>query len=136
MKLLIEISKKAYDLLQGKGVDWLGAEHILDAVSNGTPISESEDCVNRKAVDKIINKWLSHPDYELKDGIYDMTKKIHKLPPVIPAEKVGHWINPTTMQCMKEQVFYYCSVCGNYADANKYCPNCGAKMQEVKNDNI
>ncbi len=60
---------------------------------------------------------------------------IKDLPPVKPAEKVGHWINPTTMQCMKEQVFYYCSVCGNYADANKYCPYCGAKMQEVKDAN-
>ena len=43
-----------------------------------------EDCISRKAVDKIINKWLSHPDYELKDNIYDMTKKIHKLPSVTP----------------------------------------------------
>ena len=43
-----------------------------------------EDCISRKSVDKIINKWLSHPDYELKDNIYDMTKMIHKLPSVTP----------------------------------------------------
>lgn len=57
---------------------------------------------------------------------------INSLTPVTPQPKTGKWINPTTMQCMKEQVFYYCSVCGNYADANKYCPNCGSRMmQEV-----
>ena len=43
-----------------------------------------EDCISRKEVNKIINKWLSHSDYELKDGIYDMTNKIHKLPSVTP----------------------------------------------------
>ena len=44
----------------------------------------SEDCISRKAVSNIITKWLSHPDYELKDNIYDMTRKISKLPPVTP----------------------------------------------------
>ena len=38
MQIVIDIPKKAYELLQNDGVDWLGAEHILDAVANGTPL--------------------------------------------------------------------------------------------------
>ncbi|MDT3387702.1 MAG: hypothetical protein LIR46_08090 [Bacteroidota bacterium] len=44
------------------------------------------DCISRKAVERIINKWLSHSDYELKDHIYSMTEKIHNLPSVTPQE--------------------------------------------------
>ena len=39
MKLLIDIPEETYKVLQSdEGVDWLGAEHILHAVSNGTPL--------------------------------------------------------------------------------------------------
>ena len=47
-----------------------------------------DDCISREAVDRIINKWLSHPDYELKDHIYSMTEKIHNLPSVTPQEPI------------------------------------------------
>lgn len=46
-----------------------------------------EDAISRKKVDRIIMRWLSHPDYELKDHIYNMTKDIHKLPSVQPTRK-------------------------------------------------
>lgn len=89
MKLLIDISKEDYIRLRDEGM-FGNVTTFKRAVREGIPLSESEDCVSRKAVNKIINKWLSHPDYELKDGIYDMTEKIHKLPPVTPAEKAKH----------------------------------------------
>ena len=38
MKIVIDIPEEAYELLKNEGVDWLGAEHILDAVANGTPL--------------------------------------------------------------------------------------------------
>ena len=38
--------------------------------------------ISKDEVNKIINKWLSNPYYELKDNIFDMTKAIHKLPSV------------------------------------------------------
>lgn len=103
-----------------------------------------EDCISRKAVEKIINKWLSHPDYELKDSIYDMTKKIHKLPSVTPQSKTGHWITHeekfnTLGIAVKGGV--KCSECG-YTTHNtlhmelgcpfKFCPNCGAKMIDLQ----
>ena len=38
MQIVIDIPEEAYNLLQNDGVDWLGAEHILNAVANGTPL--------------------------------------------------------------------------------------------------
>lgn len=40
MQIVIDIPEESYKLLKNKGVDWLGAEHILSAVANGTPLSK------------------------------------------------------------------------------------------------
>ena len=63
-------------------IDWWNAEYKEPATKNDLVV----DCISREAVERIINKWLSHPDYELKDHIYSMTEKIHNLPPVTPQE--------------------------------------------------
>jgi len=56
MKLLIEISEEAYKLLQTDGVDWLGAEHILNAVANGKPL---DDVLNeiKAEIETDTEKW-------------------------------------------------------------------------------
>jgi hypothetical protein len=41
VELVIKIPEDAYKLLKNEGVDWLGAEHILNAVANGTPLPEN-----------------------------------------------------------------------------------------------
>lgn len=38
MQIVIDIPEDAYKLLKNEGVDWLGAEHILNAVANGMPL--------------------------------------------------------------------------------------------------
>ena len=38
IEVVAKIPEEAYKLLKNKGVDWLGAEHILNAVANGTPL--------------------------------------------------------------------------------------------------
>ena len=38
VELVIKIPNGAYNLLKTSGIDWLGAEHILNAVANGTPL--------------------------------------------------------------------------------------------------
>ena len=40
MKIVIDIPEQALDVLKNEGVDWLDAEHILDAVSKGIPYEE------------------------------------------------------------------------------------------------
>lgn len=39
IEIVIKIPEAAYKILKSdKGIDWLGAEHILNAVANGTPL--------------------------------------------------------------------------------------------------
>ena len=45
MKLVIDIPEDAYKLLNNEGVDWLGAEHILNAVANGTPLPKGHSFI-------------------------------------------------------------------------------------------
>ena len=48
IQLVIRIPEEAYNLLKTSGVDWLGAEHILDAVSKGIPLPEPHgDLISR-----------------------------------------------------------------------------------------
>ena len=43
VELVIRIPEGAYNLLKTSGVDWLGAEHILNAVANGKPLDSVFD---------------------------------------------------------------------------------------------
>ena len=60
MKIVIDITEKALDVLKNEGVDWLGAEHILDAVSKGIPYEERSHC---ECVEEIIEELESRKDY-------------------------------------------------------------------------
>ena len=87
------------------------------------------DCISRKAVERIINKWLSHSDYELKEHIYSMTEKIHNLASVTPQEpKTGHWIRVTDKA---GHLVWECDKCGWQQRYNtNFCPDCGCAMIE------
>ena len=56
MKIVIDIPEGAYELLKNEGVDWLGAEHILNAVANGIPLEEE--------LEKIKNEIQGLIDFE------------------------------------------------------------------------
>lgn len=59
MKLMIDMPEETYNLLQNGGVDWLGAEHILDRVANGIPL---EDKTNGEVMKTLF------PHIEIKDN--------------------------------------------------------------------
>lgn len=43
IEIVIKIPEAAYKILKSdKGIDWLGAEHILNAVANGTPLPKGQ----------------------------------------------------------------------------------------------
>lgn len=95
------------------------------------------DLISRQAVNKIIDKWLSNPFYELKDHIYEMTKKIHELPSADVRENIhGTW------EHWKGEKFFdvpVCSNCGMTFSINargwSFCPNCGDdKRKPTKGD--
>lgn len=105
----------------------------IEAISMGITALEQEPCtdaISRQAAIDALTKT---------SGIRgDALKALYDLPPVTPAEKVGRWVG------IDEEPYedYECNKCGYVVStftANiephteyKYCPNCGAKMQEVK----
>ena len=96
IELVIKIPKEAYKLLQTDGVDWLGAEHILDAVANGTVLEPHGDL---KDVSKLESDWCYVEDMRgchktcfcNDDCKYRVVKEsdIEDLPTIIPATKEG-----------------------------------------------
>lgn len=82
----------------------------------------------------------------LKYGFYapDMTvtEFVEDLPSVIPQPKIGRWIRWHEQREMEKGCLEYiphcqCSECGKKYDSHsskfiKYCPICGAKMEDVE----
>ena len=66
-------------------------------------------------------------------GMRYVVRLVKRLPTVDPV-KHGHWIKRNTVGTAT------CSICGGIiynsydSEANKYCPNCGAKMDGDAND--
>jgi len=88
--------------------------------------------------------WITSHDHDLKDesnhadrGMFtiEIIRAVEKMLTVDASEVVrhGHWIfNPKDAI---EMMFTLpkCSECGaESSDGGNYCPNCGAKMDEVK----
>ena len=71
MQIVIDIPKEAYELLQTDGVDWLGAEHILDAVAKGRPLPEHHGRISDVGkVEKRILEYMNKHKDERGDGAY------------------------------------------------------------------
>jgi hypothetical protein len=75
MQIVIEIPEESYRLLQNKGVDWLGAEHILTAVANGTPLPKGHG--------DLIDKDMVLRNAKSTQTIVD----VNNVPTIIPAER-------------------------------------------------
>lgn len=105
-------------------------EKTIDALQNAIKALEqqSTDAVSRQAVIDTLTKT---------SGIRgDALKALYDLPPVILQQKMGHWIDimvgdMPAQACDQCNTFYPLAYTGG---GHKYCPNCGAKMQEVKNE--
>ena len=102
----------------------------------------SGDAISRQAVLELVNKGYMGL-YARQTDIEIMKDKINDLPPINPQEpKTGHWIMPIQDDGMSDPIYYQvrCSKCGFDLDpqtwhqelhqynADKYCPNCGARM--------
>jgi hypothetical protein len=94
-------------------------DEILEALEQ----EPCDDIISRQAVLELV------ANYDLSMG--QVVKGIHALPPVTPAEKVGHWIMhiddlfpaESTMECNKCHEHQPITIDDNY------CPNCGTKME-------
>ena len=59
-------------------------------------------------------------------------ERLEQLPSAQPERKKGKWINRSLNILYPEWERYTCSVCGEHSNRYDYCPNCGAKMDEEK----
>ena len=93
-------------------------------LANYEPLEPCEDAISKKAVLDLIEET----------GKFFLCARIEELPPIQPKAKSGKWINNGTQDSMIGEE-YKCSICNEefILDHNfNYCPNCGAKMQEVE----
>ena len=146
MQIVIEIPESIYDTIQSDEMISREQLAILQMrIMKGTPLPlEQEPCddaISREKTMQIVRKW-----FDRDAAPSDLKDEIESLPPVTPAEKVGHWIPPQCDDGMSDPIYYQvrCSECGFDLDpqtfgeelkkygADRFCPNCGAKMQEVE----
>lgn len=114
--------EQAINYLKSSG---MSEEQIKDIISALT----CEDCISREQMMNLLDKVGGDFDKPREavvplDYVADM---VADLPSVIPKEKVGHWITCGDV--------YMCSECDSVGvDYDNYCPNCGAKMTEIEEE--
>ena len=137
---IIRVSKGAVKARQGRFViydtEWL-KEHFntTEAKLYGQPC---EDCISRQETIDAIKKI--HPvDTEYDCTLYDKIDVMYvleDLPSVTPQPKIGRWIDEGFYAEGHSEHAYRCSECDEhyigYVGEFNFCPNCGAKMQEVR----
>ena len=96
-----------------------------------------EDAISRQAVLEQINCWIGSGEYRYTNATHYLTRRMQELPPVNPQPKMGHWKKKED----DTRWWYVCSECEQEPLKNRwndddvlstFCPNCGAKMQEVE----
>lgn len=141
MESLEKSDIEAYGCPIPEGFDGKRAIEALRKLPPVTPkLAECEDCISRQAV--------LEPYKPLYDTdticIRVLRKNIEQIPSVTPKQKMGRWIMPVQDDGMSDPIYYQvrCSECDFDLDpqtwhmelhqygADKYCPNCGAKMSE------
>ena len=120
---LLSMGRLAYNEVEAKA--FCEAYNMAIKVLEQEPC---EDCISRSKVleGKVIHQFCD--GVEIIDSYAVPVEYIEQLPPVTPAEKVGHWIRGFgNTSCT-------CSEChGNGESCYRFCPHCGSKMmQEVE----
>ncbi len=101
-----------------------------------------EDAISRQAVLNYIyndlglgdeENWADIERQEELEKSYDYVKS---LPPVTPQPKIGRWIrfDEGKLKCSACEIIH---LIAQYPSGNiGWCPNCGAKMQEIKENGL
>lgn len=91
VKLVIKIPKEAYELLRKDGVDWLGAEHILNAVANGKPLPKKGRFVDISKIEEDRIDGDNPIIYLTIDGVISeeaiSLSYLYNLPPIIEEDE-------------------------------------------------
>ena len=126
---------KAIDELPSAEPDTTTHDSIPAETDKNDGDRTSGDCISRtQAIDTIKEIYEWH-DSVTKERIIEHFKQ---LPSAQPERKTGHWVK-SDMQRWYD--VWLCSECGEKTDSAvmskpryKYCPMCGAKMEEGRED--
>lgn len=123
-------------LLSEKICDQSEGEKTIDALQNAIKALEQDPCadmVSRDAMWDVLQRLYG------TEG--ELVEELMSLPPVLPMPKMGKWImsddglyRPICNNCGAHPWKGYIPTVEEATEAYKYCPTCGAKMQEVENE--
>lgn len=138
----VEILKAYRDKLFNSTSNQLDKDiKAFDAATKALEQEPSEDAISRQAVDTLVDELaraISDERCCISRGRSTATimQDILDLPPVTPQPKTGQWIWE-----LEDWNKWTCSECGYFKRTDihstlgyKYCPNCGAKMEEKKKE--
>lgn len=117
----------------------------VDALIDDVKYRYCKDCDRRKGIKKGKYRVI----YEVGDvpcracGVGDMLDELDNAPTIdVEPVKHGHWVEVQRIHETDHTAICECSLCGDTVwvydgqRAWNYCPNCGAKMDEVEDGKI
>lgn len=89
-----------------------------------------DELISRQAVIDTVYDWSNYaPTDEEARNIRQVINDIKALPSIQPERKMGKWVSRENE--LKHRDWVSCSRCTGIFDYRwKFCPNCGAKMEE------
>ena len=118
-------------------LELLGFGSIIDFEKEDEGMSDLID--RQAAIDAIMELTVVDEEfYDFNSALIECVNKLKELPPVKHEPKQGKWKKVVTKKEPTCEVWHFeCSECGEWEyradfEHNKYCPNCGIKMQEVE----
>ena len=125
VKLMVEMPESKYKTIMRKNpLTNKEASDAITAILNATPLTESDDCVSRKAVIDAIEK----EEYK-----WDALDAMKALLPALPNREQGEWIKGFDFglyRCSKCRQMIYSETEEDRNKFHKFCGKCGAKMVE------
>lgn len=119
-----------------KGERWICCiekyREALDMAIKALEQEPCEDCISRQVVLNLPRKTLKNYFGDVVAEVINV-RDIMELPSVTPQSETGHWIALGNYDDYGKECTYKCSKCGDINDYHdNYCPECGAKMVEVR----
>ena len=105
-----------------------GFEEAIEQLDREWGIEELEPCEDAISREQAKSDYADWYGYGYSDNTF--YKHLCSIPPVTPQPKMGRWIDNhnNTMSCDRCHTWFNKDDRYGYMH---YCPNCGAKMQEV-----